>query len=72
MKETQAATFAEVKAPELSETAAAIAKGRELLQKADQIALEAGQQAEEAQATVAQADRVLDKAHKLLTDIQSD
>ena len=55
-------------APELSETAQAIARGRELVQQSQRLGAEADRQIEEVQATLEQADRVLDRSHQLLGD----
>src|SRR4051794_524383 len=55
-------------APDLSETAQAIARGRELVKQARRLGEEADRQIEEVQATIEQADRVLDRSHQLLGD----
>jgi hypothetical protein len=57
-----------LEAPELSETAQAIARGRELVKQAQQLGEEADRQIEEVQATLEQADRVLDRSHQILVD----
>ena len=48
-------------APDLSETAQAIARGRELVKQAQRLGEEADRQIEGVQATIEQADRVLDQ-----------
>ncbi len=55
-------------APDLSETAQAIARGRELVKQAQRLREKAYQQIEEVQVTIKQADRVLDRANQLLGD----
>ena len=55
-------------APDLSETAQAIARGRELVKQARRLGEEADRQIEGVQATIEQADRVLDRSHQLLGD----
>ena len=57
------------KPPDLGETAAAIARGRELVQQARQSAERADQQVEEAQAAMKQSGHVLNGAHRLLDDM---
>ena len=57
------------KPPDLGETAAAIARGRELVRQAQQSAERADQQVEEAQAAMEQSGRVLNRAHRLLDDM---
>ena len=56
------------KAPDLSETAEAIARGRELVKEAQRLRDEADRQIEGVQATLEQADRTLDRANQLLGD----
>jgi hypothetical protein len=53
-------------APDLSETAQAIARGREIVEQSRRIGEEADRQIGEVQATLEQADRVLDRSHQLL------
>src|SRR3954451_6602752 len=53
-------------APDLNETASAIARGRELVKQAQRLREEAGRQIEEVQATIEQSDRILDRSHQLL------
>jgi hypothetical protein len=58
-------------APDLNETASAIARGRELVKQAQRLRRlreEAGRQIEEVQATIEQSDRILDRSHQLLGD----
>ena len=55
-------------APELDETAQAIARGRELVKRAQRLGEAADHQIEELQATIERADRVLDRSHHLLGD----
>ena len=55
-------------APDLSETAQAIARGREIVEQSRRIGAEADRQIEEVQETLEQADRVLDRSHELLGD----
>ena len=52
-------------APDLNETAEAIARGRKLVKQAQRLREEAGRQIEEVQATIEQSDRVLDRAPAL-------
>ena len=54
--------------PDLSETAEAIARGRELVKQAQRLGEEADRQNEGVQATIKEADRVLDRSHELLRD----
>jgi hypothetical protein len=56
------------KAPELSETTQAIARGRELVKDAQRLREQADRQIEEVQATIEQSDRVLDRSQQLLGD----
>jgi hypothetical protein len=56
-------------APDLSETADAIARGRELVKQAQRSAEKADQQMEDAQAAIARSDRVLDHSQQLLDDL---
>ena len=53
--------------PGLRETAKAIARSRELVEKARRLGAEADRQIEGVQATLEQADRVLDRSHQLLS-----
>ena len=53
-------------APELNETAEAIARGRELVKQAQRLRDETDRQIEEAQVTIEQADRVCDRSKQLL------
>ena len=55
-------------APDLNETASAIARGRELAKQAQRLREEADRQIEEVQATIEQSDRILDRSHQLLGD----
>ncbi len=55
-------------APELWETAEAIARGRELVKQARQLGEAADRQIEEVQATIEQAECVLDRSQQLLGD----
>src|SRR3712207_441760 len=55
-------------APELSEAAQAIARGRELVEQAQRLGEEADRQIEEVQATIEEAGRVLDRANEFLGD----
>jgi hypothetical protein len=55
------------KAPDLGETAAAIARG--LVRQAQRSAERADQQVEGAQAAMEQSGRVLNRAHRLLDDM---
>ena len=56
------------KAPELSETVEAIARGRELVKQAQRLGEAADRQIEEVQATIEQAECVLDRSQQLLGD----
>jgi hypothetical protein len=56
------------KAPELNETVEAIARGRELVKQAQRLGEEADRQNEGVQATIKEADRVLDRSHELLRE----
>ena len=56
------------KTPDLSETAEAIARGRELVKEAQRLRDEADRQIEGVQATIEQADRTLDRANQILGD----
>ena len=56
-------------APELNETAAAIARGRELVKRARQLSERTGEQVGQAQAAVERSGEVLDRAHQLLDEI---
>jgi len=53
-------------APELSETAQAIARGRELVKQVQQSAEALERQVERAQATIERSDRILDHSQQLL------
>ena len=53
-------------APELSETANAIARGRELVKQVQQSAEALERQVERAQATIERSDRILDHSQQLL------
>ena len=55
-------------APDMSETAQAIARGRDIVEQSRRIVEKADRQIEEVQATLEQADRVLDRSHELLAD----
>ena len=55
-------------APDLSETAQAIARGREIVEQSRRIVEKADRQIEEVQATLERVDRVLDRSHHLLGD----
>src|SRR3954471_20107280 len=57
------------KTSDLSETAEAIARGRELVKQAQRSAEKANQQIEETQATIQQSDRVLDRSQQLPSDM---
>ena len=59
-------------APELNETTAALARGRQLVKQAQKAAQAAGQQADEAQAAADDSDRVLDRAHELMDKISTE
>ena len=54
------------KAPDLNETADAIARGRELVKEAQRLRNEADRQIEGVQASLEQADRALNHANQLL------
>ena len=54
--------------PDLSETAQAIARGRELVKQAQRLREEADRQIEGVQATIEQAGRALDRSQQLLGD----
>ena len=56
------------KAPDLSETAEALVRGRELVKEAQRLREEAGRQIEGVQATLEQADRALTRANQILGD----
>ena len=56
------------KAPDLSEAAQAIARGRVLVKEAQRLREEADQQIEGVQSTIEQADRALNRANQLLGD----
>jgi len=56
------------KAPDLSEKAGAIARGRELVKEAQRLREQADRQIEEVQATIAQSDQILDRSQPLLGD----
>ena len=56
------------KAPDLSETAEAIARGRELVKQAQRLREAADRQIEGVQATLEQADRALTCANQILGD----
>jgi hypothetical protein len=55
-------------APDLSEVAEAIARGRELVKQAQRLREAADQQIEGVQATIEQAECVLDRSQQLLGD----
>jgi hypothetical protein len=55
-------------APELSETAQVIARGRELVKQVQRSAEALDRQVEQAQATIEQSDRILDRSQQLLGD----
>jgi hypothetical protein len=55
-------------APELSETADAIARGRELVKQVQRSTEAAERQVEQAQATIEQSDRILDRSQQLLSE----
>ena len=57
-----------LEAPDLNETASAIARGRELVKDAQRLREQADRQIEEVQATIEQSDRVLDRSQQLLGD----
>jgi ElaB/YqjD/DUF883 family membrane-anchored ribosome-binding protein len=54
--------------PDLSETADALARGRELVKEAQRLREQADRQIEEVQTTIEQSDRVLDRSQQLLGD----
>ena len=56
------------KAPELSDTLDAIARGRELVQQSQRLGDQADRQIEGVQATIEQVDRALDRSHQILSD----
>ena len=56
------------KAPDLNETADALARGRELVKEAQRLREQADRQIEEVQATIEQSDQVLDRSQPLLGD----
>ena len=56
------------KPPDLSETAEAIARGRELVKEAQRLRDEADRQIEGVQATLEQTDRALTRANQILGD----
>ena len=56
------------KAPDLSETTEAIARGRELVKKAQRLRDEADRQIEGVQSTIEQADHALTRANQILGD----
>ncbi len=55
-------------APDLRETAEAIARGRELVKQAQRLGEAADRQIEEVQTTIEQAECVLDRSQQLLGD----
>ena len=55
-------------APELCEAAEAVARGRELVKQAHRLGEAADRQIEGVQATIEQAECVLDRSHQLLGD----
>ena len=55
-------------APDLSDAAQTIARGREIVEESRRLGSEADRQIEGVQATLEQADRVLDRSHELLSD----
>lgn len=57
---------------ELDEVAAAIARGRRLVREAEQVADAADQQAEGARAAADDTDKVLDRAQRLIEEIESE
>lgn len=59
-------------APELNETAAALARGRELVRRAEESAQAAGQQLEDANAAAQQTEETLDRAQQLIDQIPSE
>src|SRR4051794_2728449 len=69
MPNPNAAAGSRPQAPDLSETAEALARGRELVKQAQRSAEEMDRQIEEAQATIQQSDRVLDRSQQLLGDL---
>ena len=58
--------------PELSETLDAIARGRELIQQSQRLGEAADRQIEGVQATIAEVDRALDRAHQTQNDKPAD
>ena len=59
------------KAPDLSETAEAIARGRELVKEAQRLRDKADRQIEGVQATLEQADRTFNHANQILGDMSA-
>jgi methyl-accepting chemotaxis protein len=57
---------------DLTETAAALERGRELVKQAQKVADDAGHRAEEAQAVAEESDRALDRAQELIDKITPD
>ena len=55
-------------APDLSETAQAIARGREIVEQSRRIGENADRQIEVVQSTLERADRVVDRSHQLLDE----
>lgn len=60
------------RAPELGEVAAAIERGRRLVRQAEQAAEVATQQAEEARVVADETDKALDRAQRLIEDIEAE
>ena len=59
-------------APDLTGTAQAIARGREIVEQSRRIGENADRQIEEVQATLERADRVLDRSHQLLDESEKE